>query len=99
LLNLAGRQTSSNRSSSPIKNNHKVVPILDKRKYTDENELVDHQIEDEYYKKYLDSTVVKFMSLELPTIQTMKESIKRYPKKIIGLLRGNEEEEKLITAN
>jgi hypothetical protein len=40
------------------------------------------------------------MSLEIPTIQTMKESIKRYPKKIISLIRNqHEDEQKLITTN
>jgi len=38
--------------------------MLDKRKYTTDNEeLADQLIEEEYYKKYLDETVVKFLSI------------------------------------
>jgi phosphatidylserine/phosphatidylglycerophosphate/cardiolipin synthase-like enzyme len=63
LLNLAGMHPS--RRSSSAHRNNKIQPVVAQRKYTSDNEgeQVDTLVEEQYYQKYLDESVVRFMSL------------------------------------
>lgn len=87
LLSLAGRHAHDRGSN-------RVLPTV--RKYTQDMEgELDEMVEEQYYEKYLQERVVKFMSLELPSLQTLRE----YPRKLITRMRQHPEDECLLVAN
>jgi hypothetical protein len=76
--------------------------MMDKRKNTHEveAELVDNLIEEEYYEKYLNESVLRVGSFQIPRMHVIKENLKAMPRRLIELItEPREENHCLLVAN
>lgn len=62
--------------------------MIDKRKDTNdlESELVDNLIEEEYYEKYLNQSMLRVGSLQIPRMHVIRENLRAMPRKLIELI-------------